>query len=338
MQVDDKPHRIPELWFEDGNIVIQAGKSQFRVHRGILSARSSVFQDMLSFPQPLDSELVEGCPVVRLHDAETEVTVFLRAIFDPDYFMPFPAKTQFEILQGCLRLSHKYSVEYLRLRALVHLSSPFRTALSEWDNAYWDDREGPSNRLPSEVESWLADDVSTFIAVIQLAREVDAPWVLPVTFYGLSCRLAEPMALTEVLEGTVCNGVPTTLSPQDRKAFFAGHRRQTSASPIAMLAFLSDPRDIPGCMVPDECHTGRLSGVDLTRSLIDENPSIPLDIWNEDSWYDLDICSACSAYLKGKHAAARQAFWDQLPGIYSLPPWDELIRMKTEAIGAHAPF
>ncbi|KAJ7466554.1 hypothetical protein B0H11DRAFT_1689843, partial [Mycena galericulata] len=65
--------RIPELWFDDGNIVIQAGNIQFRAYRDILAARSPVFQDMLSFPQPLDSELVEGCPLVRLNDAAAEV-------------------------------------------------------------------------------------------------------------------------------------------------------------------------------------------------------------------------------------------------------------------------
>ncbi|KAF8145623.1 hypothetical protein K438DRAFT_1425906, partial [Mycena galopus ATCC 62051] len=49
-----------DLWFEDGNIVIQAGNSQFRVYRGVLAKRSSVFQDMLSSPQPPDAETIEG--------------------------------------------------------------------------------------------------------------------------------------------------------------------------------------------------------------------------------------------------------------------------------------
>jgi hypothetical protein len=85
MEVDSgsvQPQRHQELWFDDGNIVIQAGNTQFRVYRGVLAARSTVFQDMLSFPQPPDSELVEGCPLVQLHDSTAEVTVFLKAIFD----------------------------------------------------------------------------------------------------------------------------------------------------------------------------------------------------------------------------------------------------------------
>jgi hypothetical protein len=85
MEVDTERNpvqRVEELWFEDGNLVIQAGNTLFRVYRGVLAARSPVFYDMLSFPQPSDSELVEGCPLVRLHDSASEVTVFLKAIFD----------------------------------------------------------------------------------------------------------------------------------------------------------------------------------------------------------------------------------------------------------------
>ena len=87
MEIDSEPDaltRVQELWFEDGNLIIQAGNSQFRVYRGVLAARSSVFRDMLSFPQPPESELVEGCPVVLLHDSGAEVAVFLRAIFDSE--------------------------------------------------------------------------------------------------------------------------------------------------------------------------------------------------------------------------------------------------------------
>ncbi|KAJ7119162.1 hypothetical protein C8R44DRAFT_540134, partial [Mycena epipterygia] len=118
------PHRIPELWFEDGNLIIQAGNSQFRVYRGVLATRSPVFQDMLSFPQPPDSELIAGCPLVRLQDSASEVTAFLKSIFDSGYFLfTTPVQTEFEAIAGILRLSHKYGVDYLCRRAFVHLSS-----------------------------------------------------------------------------------------------------------------------------------------------------------------------------------------------------------------------
>ncbi|KAJ6449170.1 hypothetical protein DFH09DRAFT_1386122 [Mycena vulgaris] len=189
MEVDTQPtalQRVQDLWFADGNLVIQARNSQFRVYRGILAARSPVFQDMLSFPQPPDSELVEGCPLVHLPDAEMEVTDFLKAIFIPEYFLPFPALTKFDVIVGCLRLSHKYGVDYLRRRALVHLSSGYRTTLAEWDSSKYD--EEATSRLASQVRTWPTPyDAAHRISVIQLAREVDVPWILPTAFYRLSC-------------------------------------------------------------------------------------------------------------------------------------------------------
>jgi hypothetical protein len=75
---------VQELWFDDGNIVLRAGDSLYRVYRGTLTSRSSVFQAMLSLAPPPNSELVEGCPLVELPDPEVEVTPFLRAIFEPE--------------------------------------------------------------------------------------------------------------------------------------------------------------------------------------------------------------------------------------------------------------
>ena len=70
------------LWFDDGSIVLQAESTQFRVYRGILAANSPVFKDMFSLPQPNGEELVEGCPVVTLHDSAVDMGHFLRSIHD----------------------------------------------------------------------------------------------------------------------------------------------------------------------------------------------------------------------------------------------------------------
>lgn len=71
------------LWFEDGSIVLQTGKTIFCVHRSILAARCSVFKDMLAFPvPPSGTDAYDGLPLVRLHDDEEEMGWFILAIFD----------------------------------------------------------------------------------------------------------------------------------------------------------------------------------------------------------------------------------------------------------------
>lgn len=71
------------IWYEDGNVILQAGGTQFKVHKSILAESSSVFGDMFGFPQPplVDTNLVEGCPVVHLTDSSEELMAVLEAIY-----------------------------------------------------------------------------------------------------------------------------------------------------------------------------------------------------------------------------------------------------------------
>ena len=75
--------RPPDLWFDDGNHVIQAGTYQFRVHRGILSARSPVLHRVFSEPGLEGTQSIEGCPATHLQDHGEDVMHFLLAIYDP---------------------------------------------------------------------------------------------------------------------------------------------------------------------------------------------------------------------------------------------------------------
>ncbi|KAJ6500853.1 hypothetical protein C8R45DRAFT_778123, partial [Mycena sanguinolenta] len=102
-----------------------------RVYRSALASRSSVFHDMLSFPQPPESDLVEGCPFVKLPDPKVESSVMYSKGPGQVLHGAIPAKTDFGTIVGCLRLSHKYGVDHLRRCALVHFSSTCSTTLSE---------------------------------------------------------------------------------------------------------------------------------------------------------------------------------------------------------------
>ncbi|KAJ7494263.1 hypothetical protein B0H11DRAFT_1802499 [Mycena galericulata] len=334
MDVDAEPkptQRVEDLWFEDGNLVLEAGNSQFCVHRGILAARSPVFRDMLSFPQPSDSELIDGCPLVRLHDSAAHVTVFLKAIFEPEFFMPFPSRTTFDIIVGCLRLSHKYEVEYLRRRALVHLSSRYDTELSRSDRVMHGDKDPAASDMVSWP--WTEDPISS-IFIIQLIREVDALWLLPTAFYNLSSWFTE--LGTTIFRGAIYNGVPTSLSNEDQDAFAKGHTIQSQSATTDILRFLWNPLIIVGCSAPMECSLERLRAVDIAREIICDNISDPLAVWAPSEWELLeDLCPFCRTQLRTTQQAARQVFWDKLPGMYGLPPWEELEQMKIAAIGTN---
>lgn len=78
--------RSPKVWFDDGNVLLRAQDTLFRVYRGILGRESAVFRDMFALPQPANGEEVDeewGCPVVHAQDDVEEMELFLTAVFVP---------------------------------------------------------------------------------------------------------------------------------------------------------------------------------------------------------------------------------------------------------------
>lgn len=75
--------RTEDLWFHDGNLILRAENTIFRVYGGFLAARSSVFRDMFSFPPPEEGNAkMDGCHMITLYDSAKDLAYFLRAIFD----------------------------------------------------------------------------------------------------------------------------------------------------------------------------------------------------------------------------------------------------------------
>jgi hypothetical protein len=250
------------------------------------------------------------------------------------YFPAFPGSTTFDIIVGCLRLSHKYEVDYLRRRALIHLSSQYRTTLSEWDS-----REYEQPALSPSKISWEPPPAITFvIRLIELAREVDVLWVLPTAFYELACSFNKPSDFpdslgVEIFHGAVYNGTSTRLSEQDQRSFLKGHVAHIRSG-WDILEFLSYPTNIESCTSPDRCRIERLTVLGNNEMEGDLWLHIPLAVWNEDDWYLLgDLCTPCITALRKHHQDARQKLWNKLPSMYDLPSWDELERMKVAAIG-----
>ncbi|KAJ7061507.1 hypothetical protein C8F01DRAFT_1137618 [Mycena amicta] len=317
MDVDSEhivPRRIEDLWFEDGNMVLQAGSAQYKVYRGTLSRQSPVFEDMLAFPQPPDAELLDGFPVVHLHDPEVEVTPFLKALFEPDYFRPHPQDTDPEAIYGCLRLSHKYAVDFLRRRALVHFSSGFSTTLRDFES--------------DSTASWTYPPHSHF-RWINLARKTDALWTLPHLFYLLATYFDDLGLKIFHGDGTVDSD--TTLSLQDQAALLAGLSGQINASRDVIDFLHSGP--VAHCATKLSCALATLHAGAESREFFHEAHCNPLEIWLARDWELLQgACPSCCMAQRESHRVAREKFWDELPGIYGLPSWTVLQAMKDAAL------
>ena len=69
--------RDADFWFDDGNVIVVAGNTGFRLYRGWLAAESPVFYDMFSINQPRfedlrSDETSNGCPIVYVTDSAAE--------------------------------------------------------------------------------------------------------------------------------------------------------------------------------------------------------------------------------------------------------------------------
>ncbi|KAJ7456054.1 hypothetical protein FB451DRAFT_1276927, partial [Mycena latifolia] len=312
--------RAEGLWFEDCGLIIQTENTIFRVSGAFLAVRSPVFADMLALPTPQNAALMFGCLVVHLPDSAADVTVFLKALIYSEFFEPFPAPTTFAILAGVLRMSHKYAVDVLRKRSLVHLSSAHPMTLEQWQRADVDFKP-----------SWFDAVYCDYIEMVLLARQTSALWVLPSVFYRM-CRYSFR------LEDNIINGGASgALRSRDKVVCIRATRFLEAAATSNILEFLWSPQDEKFCRdwdycIQSRCRLRRIAEGRRRSSPDDDIGFTPLEIWQEEDWKQLDICARCLPRMKKAHQEAQQSLWNQLPEIFELPDWAHLQKMKDEAL------
>ena len=110
---DDAVERSDQFWFDDGNVVLQAEATQFRVHRSILSHHSSVMKDCFQCPQPRDAPTIEGCPLVHLQDSAKDIGNMCSLLYGMylcvRFARPSNLKVYFRVLASISRRSLRLS-------------------------------------------------------------------------------------------------------------------------------------------------------------------------------------------------------------------------------------
>lgn len=115
----------PSCWFDDGNIVLQAEQTLFKVYKGILSRESEVFKTMISLPRfatLLESEKYEDSQLVILPDQAEDVATLLRAINDYSFLAGSQSSSVYASL---LTLATKYQCTQLRREIMKPLTRAF---------------------------------------------------------------------------------------------------------------------------------------------------------------------------------------------------------------------
>ncbi|PPQ91166.1 hypothetical protein CVT25_003143 [Psilocybe cyanescens] len=301
------------LWFDDADVIFRAGSKAFRVHRSILSARSTVFNDMFSVPQasqamnlPKDGKVT----IVHLPDTEMDIYFFFSAIFDASYFEPPPSSPPLEVIVSILRLSHKYDVPFLKQRSAAHLEKLFPL-----------DKERFSAVIQElSLASGSPEDVfrmvQCYLELALLSNVVDVQWILPTLFLMLS-----QYPLPVILSRDGWANLPASV--QAEYLIFREGYMDALISAMGWLAALP----AQNCVNKPTCH---LHATLLSRKYyytLGVRPSYtPSTVVMGGSF-----CTACITEAERCLKIAQNKRWSKYPQLLGFSGWDALRKMKTES-------
>ena len=95
-----EPFRVP-----DANIVIRSSDLvDFRVHKSVLAMASPIFRDTLSLPQPSDSEIVDGLPMIRISEDSELLNCLFSILYPVPTVIPKSYEKVLHLLSTCRRI------------------------------------------------------------------------------------------------------------------------------------------------------------------------------------------------------------------------------------------
>ncbi|KAL1747956.1 hypothetical protein HDZ31DRAFT_30775 [Schizophyllum fasciatum] len=310
--------RDEDLYFDDGSVVLRGCGSSpiFRVHLSILAKRCSFFQDLRHLAQPdaFPDATYEGLPMVSLDDDPEDIKHYILAIYYPDTFRPPPEETEsFRKLEGVLRIAHKYGDDNMRARGLRHLAQifvpePMYPTYSTGPKEYGDVC-GPEDLVRR---------------VGQLARDVDALWLLPNIFlHAFVYRVAE-------------DADAVRHSPKRSHAMlpeYLHNHKQAQATVLSSWiegCFARMPRQCVDGV--DECtrgtRDGLLSQARIARYVTGDSPladSVSED--HEKMTVQYSMCEGCARHIERCFSDWKAKTWNEFPNLFGLPDWVQLHMM-----------
>jgi hypothetical protein len=233
------------------------------------------------------------------------LTVCIHSYFDsfvvPDgHLIPDP-------LYGILRLATKYCVPKIRRKGLDILRKPFTVSLEEHD-------------LVSSLY-WTRATFGNLANVILLAQQIQVLDILPFAFYMFSAINPD----TKLLRAS------TLLSYEDQARCLAGRVTILEMQKLHTASFAFDFTASPRCLRRNVCQLQQPSP-EIWRLFkagtfhrVQALYRFPLKENNM-----LQVCPECNVEAVRRHEEGRKYVWDQLPAIFNLGTWEELLKARNE--------
>ncbi|TFK32172.1 hypothetical protein BDQ12DRAFT_639139, partial [Crucibulum laeve] len=298
LQLSPPTHHSPEVWFEDGNVIIQAATTIFRIHGGSLSIYSPIFKEKLEELRGSENVgHVDGCPVLYLDDRAEDLVHLLKALSDRRYYRESEPQN-IQTISSILRLAIKYDIEYLKADAMARLTHEFPSMLADV--------------LTGEFGKCIPRTPGLAFDTIKLARETNLLIVLPYAFHECG-RISR----SEIISGF--------LSPQDQVLCLSGLIGFSTAFSVNAFGWLSETKHPSvSCSDPRNCRNGRLL---VATKIANTEPgpiSFTFAVWRNYVKPPKMFCAGCFAVATEVHNSGQKHVWDLLPSFYGLPDWQTL--------------
>ncbi|KAF9558725.1 hypothetical protein CPC08DRAFT_751318 [Agrocybe pediades] len=297
------------LWFNDGNVVLQAEKKLFRVHKTVLALHSDFFSDMFSLPEPQDDASQptcdEGCPLIFLSDSATDVTCLLSSIYENHKKHGFNKEMDVQRAVSLYRLGKKYGIQYLVDEILRLLRKDYPSTLKAY-------RHDSSKALDIFDDD---DDVDQLGIIANLAYENKILVVLPAIyaeFAHYTTRELFDMRKKDLINPTVFEICLVGKENFTRALKDAMEKRSSSVAGPPQYDYEGGCHeklpDLICSITTDICKGGR---VRCFRDLEDIHLIV--------RW----VCKECLRFIEACYKEICRDMWEKLPSFFELPPWAE---------------
>ncbi|PPR07100.1 hypothetical protein CVT24_010936 [Panaeolus cyanescens] len=293
----------------------------FRIHRGVLARHSTVFNDMLSLPQPADADLFEGCPVVPMYDLPKDLSSLIHYLYDGFGTFEYKCIDDFFQLAGILRLASKYFIEPIRQQAVRILTNIWPATLLGHDQMI-------ETALITPAVDNLTYPYAHPLHVLNLARELDISILIPMALYFLTIYpLSEIIAANHPKLITEHSSKPSNiLSSKDIQLYTLMYQYRLQVLSSFIHDFCSQRIRKPACGNSTTCpkaFSGLVSQLHRSSNL-KTNPLYEIRRTIDHVMCNHNLCSVCRTDFNTQAIKLRKSAWDDIPSIIGFPPWDQL--------------
>ena len=224
-----------------------------------------------------------------------------------------PKDVPVNVVLSVARLSHKYEVQHLRRRSILHI-----------EQNYSMDMDTFLSRADLDLKIPWFFGLKTLLNIIATARYINALWVLPAAYYHCA----------SMMDSHILRHTSSWNSSQHATVLLhvLSGLLNLQIMDVAWYTLLETP--CSECLHRERCALYRLARGQEHRLFITNAGRRPhtLICWWDRNWlknqYCEGLCAPCSSACMSAYESSRGDYWDKIPSAFNLPSWKELKLLK----------